>query len=103
NIGTAAWSPHGRHPVRVAFRWLSPKKEPLDAPVTYAELPAAVHPGGAAEVTAAVTAPEFLGNFLIEIGLAQDCGLSFPGGPRPVLIQAQVTGRESDDIDYYQA
>ncbi len=104
NVGSATWSPHGRHPVRVAFRWLSPKKEPVDAPVTRSPLPAPVHPGDAADIEAVVTAPDFLGHFLVEIGLAQDGGPSFGArGSRAVLIQAQVTGREADDIDYYQA
>jgi SAM-dependent methyltransferase len=83
---------------------LSPRKEPVDAPVVKAALPGPVRPGEAVEVTAALTAPEFLGHYLVEVDLAQDGGPAFRQfATRPVLVEAQVTGRDADDIDYHKA
>jgi SAM-dependent methyltransferase len=102
NLGRAVWSSHGRHPLAVTFRWLSPRREPLDLPVTSAPLPYPVPPGEAAEVPAVLTAPDSLGHFLIEVDLAQAEGPSLAGQlPRPILVEAQVTGRDADDIDYH--
>src|SRR5262249_51525549 len=33
NLGPAVLSSHGEHPVALTLRWLSPRKEPIDAPV----------------------------------------------------------------------
>lgn len=104
NLGSAVWSPHGRRPVGLTLRWLTARKEPLELPVARCWLPGPVPPGGAADVEATVTAPDFLGHFLIEIDLAQADGPSSrDAGCRPVRVEAQVTGRDADDIDYHKA
>jgi SAM-dependent methyltransferase len=104
NLGSAVWSPHGRHPVGLTLRWLTAKKEPLDLPAARCWLPGPVPPGESADVETTVTAPDFLGHFLIEIDLAQEGGPSSrDAGVRPVRVEAQVTGRDADDIDYYKA
>lgn len=104
NLGSAIWSPHGRHPVGLTLRWFTARKEPLDLPAARCWLPGPVPPGEAADVAAVVTAPDFLGHFLIEIDLAQADGPSSrDAGCRPVRIEAQVTGRDADDIDYHKA
>jgi SAM-dependent methyltransferase len=104
NLGSAVWSPHGRRPVGLTMRWLTARKEPLELPVARCWLPSPVPPGEAADVEAIVTAPDFLGHFLIEIDVAQADGPSSrDAGGRPVRIEAQVTGRDADDIDYHKA
>ncbi len=104
NLGSAVWSPHGRHPVGLTLRWLTARKEPLDLPAARCWLPGPVPPGESADVETAVTAPDFLGHFLIEIDLAQEGGPSSrDAGVRPVRVEAQVTGRDADDIDYHKA
>jgi SAM-dependent methyltransferase len=104
NLGSAVWSSHGQYPVSLALRWLTVRKEPLDTPIAYVPLPAPVHPGEALFVDAALAAPDFLGHFLIEADVVQEGGSAFREcGSRPALIEAQVTGRDADDIDYYKA
>lgn len=104
NLGSAAWSPHGRHPVALALRWLTARKEPLDTPAVRFPLPAPVRPGETVLVEAELAAPDFLGHFLVEADVIQEGGAAFREcGSRPALIEAQVTGRDADDIDYYKA
>lgn len=104
NLGSAVWSPHGRRPVGLTLRWLTARKEPLDLPIARCWLPGPVPPGSAADVVAALTAPDFLGHFLLEIDLAQADGPSSrDAGVRPVRVEVQVTGRDADDIDYHKA
>lgn len=104
NLGSAVWSPHGRRPVGLTLRWLTARKESLELPVARCWLPGPVPPGEAADVEATITAPDFLGHFLIEIDLAQTDGPSSrDAGCRPVRVEAQVTGRDADDIDYHKA
>jgi SAM-dependent methyltransferase len=104
NLGSAVWSPHGRYPVGLTLRWLTARKESLDLPAARCWLPGPVAPGEAADVEPTVTAPDFLGHFLIEIDLAQADGPSSrDAGCRPVRVEAQVTGRDADDIDNHKA
>ena len=103
NLGSAVWSSDGRHPLTLTARWLSPKREPVDAPAARFPLPSPVGPGEEVEVPAALTAPDFLGHFLVELDLEQAGGPAFRAfAPRPTLVEAQITGRDADDIDYYK-
>lgn len=102
NLGSAVWSSTGRHPLDLTARWLSPKREPVDAPVARFPLSAPVGPGEAVEVPVTLTAPDFLGHFLVELDLEQSGGPSFRDfTPRPTLLEVQVTGRDAEDIDYH--
>jgi SAM-dependent methyltransferase len=104
NLGSAVWSPYGRHPVGLTFRWYTAKKVPLDIPSTRCWLPGPLRPGESAEIDATVTAPDFLGHFLIEFDLVQEGGPSArEAGGRPVRVEIQVTGRDTEDIDYHKA
>ncbi|HVK17661.1 MAG TPA: methyltransferase domain-containing protein [Fimbriiglobus sp.] len=104
NIGSAVWSPHGRRPVGLTLRWFTARKAPLDLPVTRCWLPGPVPPGATADITATVTAPDYLGHFLVEIDLAQADGPSSrDAGCRPVRVEVQITGRDAEDIDYHKA
>jgi SAM-dependent methyltransferase len=85
------------------LRWLSPLREPVDVPVQAVPLPKPLAPGESIEVPVPLTAPDFLGHFLIEIDLVQKDGPSLGRQlPRPVLLEVQVTGRDADDIDYHK-
>lgn len=102
NLGSAVWSSTGRHPLTLIARWLSPKREPVEMPVARFPLPEPVGPGEAIEVSVTLTAPDFLGHFLVELDLEQTGGLSFHDhAQRSTLLEVQVTGRDTDDIDYH--
>ncbi|MFO0851158.1 MAG: methyltransferase domain-containing protein [Gemmataceae bacterium] len=103
NLGSVTWSSHGKHPVRLALHWLTAKKEPAGEP-TLVPLPQPVHPGQAVTVPARLVAPAAVGHYLVEAEVVQDGGPAFRDhGCRPALIEAQVTGRDADDIDYFKA
>ncbi|OWK36444.1 Methyltransferase [Fimbriiglobus ruber] len=104
NLGHTIWSSNGRNPVHLTLRWLTPRKDAVDVPPARFRLPAPVYPGQSVVVPATVTAPDFLGHYLIEADLTQDGGAAFAThGSRPALVEAQVTGRDADDIDYHKA
>lgn len=104
NLGSAVWSSYGRHPVWLTFQWLTARKEPVDCSLITTPLPFPVHPGAEVRVEAHLTAPDSVGHYLVRVDLAQDGGASHtePNG-RPLLIEVQVTGRDADDIDYFQS
>lgn len=103
NRGSVVWSSHGQHPIHLTLRWLSPRKEPIEFPITRFPLPLAVQPGQMLEVPITLTAPDFLGHFLVEVDLEQDGGAAFRDcGSRTALLEAQVTGHDADDIDYHK-
>lgn len=103
NFGPAVWSSQGHHPIRLTLRWLSPRKDPIDFPVSMYPLPRVVRSGEECELPVTLTAPDFLGHFLVEVDLEQDGGPKFRDGGTPTpLIEAQVTGRDIDDIDYHK-
>ena len=104
NLGSAVWSSRGRHPVSLTLRWLSARKEPIDLPPARFPLPQPVYPGQAVTVPATLTAPDFLGHYLVEVDLAQIDGPVFrEAGSGAALLEVQVTGRDADDIDYHKA
>ncbi len=103
NLGSAVWSSLGRHPIHLTVRWLSPRKDPIDFPVARHALPHPLRPGEVCEVPVPLTAPDFLGHFLIEVDLEQEGGpRANDAGTRAPWVEAQVTGRDADDIDYHK-
>ena len=104
NHGNSIWSSTGIYPLVLSLRWLSARKEPLDVATMRVPLPTPVYPGESVEVPVSLIAPDFLGHCLVEAMLQQDGGAVPPEqGCKPVLIEAQITGRYADDIDYYKA
>ncbi len=104
NYGNAIWSSAGTYPLVLSFRWLSARKEPLDVATVRVPLPTPVYPGESVEVPVALIAPDFVGHCLVEAVLQQEGGsVATEQGCQPVLIEAQITGRYADDIDYYKA
>ena len=103
NLGDTTWSSRGKCPVRMAAHWLTSRKQPTAEAVTYFDLPHPIRPGETAVVAATLTAPETVGHYLVQFDLAQAGRAAFAdAGSRPALVDAQVTGRASDDIDYYK-
>ena len=104
NVGSHPWSPRGRLPVSLTARWLTSRKEPMDAPVQRVPLPTFLRPGEEVIVEAKVRALESLGHFLLEFDLQQESGAGFKErGSQPAYLDAQVTGRAREDIDYHKA
>lgn len=102
NLGSAVWSSTGQHPIHLTTRWLSSRKEAIDFPIVRYALPRAVRPSDEVEFPITLAAPDFLGHFLVEVDLEQQGGPAFRDcGSRSPWIEAQVTGRDSDDIDYH--
>jgi len=104
NLGDRIWSSHGRHPVMVIARWLTSRKQPLAIELARSPLPVHVGPGEEVIVHARVPAPESLGHYLVEFDLLQEPALDFREyGSAVALMDCQVTGRVTDDIDYHKA
>lgn len=101
NRGPAVLSSHGRHGVHLMARWIGPRGKPLDLPAATFGLPHPVAPGETVPVNARLTAPEFLGQFRVELDLAQTDGPTFSElGGRSTGLDVQVTGRAAEEIDY---
>ncbi len=98
NHGPAVLSTQGAFPVRLAARWGAPAES---APFLAFRLPFPIRPGEAVRVNARLTAPNFLGDFRVEMGLEQAGGPRFAElGISPTLLEVHVTGRTADAIDY---
>lgn len=93
------WSGSGRFPVQLRSTWLTNRKRPIAHPT--GEMPVQLVPsGGQATMTLPVMAPTQLGHFLVRLDVVQN-GEAFPA-TRPILLDAQVTGKSRDDIDYHK-
>ena len=103
NLGPAAWSSRGTHPVTLQLTWATSRKVPSDVPVVSVEFPAAIHPGESVEVPATLVAPDRVGRFLVGVSVRQSGGPDLSAGVRPLLIDVDVTGRAVEDIDYHSA
>ncbi len=104
NRGGRPWSPHGRHPVGLAYRWLTYRGERF-CPDFVLPLPRPVYPGEPAEVTADVLSPMLVGDFILEVDLTQPVGGPFAErspDSRPARVAVPVQGKRSADIDYHE-
>jgi SAM-dependent methyltransferase len=104
NRGGRPWSPGGRNPVGLTYRWLTYRGERFgpDSPLP---LPEPVYPGEPVEVTLDVLAPPFVGDFILEVDLSQHDGGPFSGrnpDTRPARVVVPVQGKRSADIDYVE-
>ena len=102
NRGGAVWSGRGSYPVRLQFRWLTTRRQPLGVPAVAVDLPP-VYPGESVDVPATLTGPNSVGRCLVEISLVQPGGPDLTTGVRPLLLDADVTGPVAVDIDYHSA
>jgi len=93
NLGDQVWSSHGRCPVNLVAKWLKP------APFSSLawKLPMHVAPGEEVVVMASFTAPESIGDFVLEFDLVQDSRM-FNCTSR---MECHVNGRTTEDIDYH--
>ncbi|VTS03102.1 methyltransferase domain-containing protein [Tuwongella immobilis] len=103
NCGTRHWSSAGQAPVLLRARWLTTKKQPTPFPERLIALPGTILPGQLKPMPITMTAPQSLGQFLLELDLVQNPGKSFAEmGNRVGYADIQVTGHVTDNIDYYQ-
>ena len=103
NHSQAVWSSHGSHAVTLRYRWTTSRKALMGVPDVTVTFPAAIFPGETVEVPATLTAPDALGRALIDVSLVQADGPDLRDGVKPLLIDADVTGRAVEDIDYHAA
>ncbi len=101
NPSSQPWSGTGRCPVSVRATWLTSRKQPIvHAP---SEGPISLVPaGGQATFSLPVKAPTNLGHFLVQLDVMQNGEEFPPPNCRPLLLDAQVTGAASGDIDYHK-
>jgi SAM-dependent methyltransferase len=92
NRGPAVLSTQGTFPVRLNAKWNVPDSPP---PLAF-RLPYPLRPGEAVRVNARLTAPEYLGDFRVELALQQVGEPAFADAS----VSVHVTGRASEAIDY---
>jgi ubiquinone/menaquinone biosynthesis C-methylase UbiE len=104
NHGQAIWSSQGKCPVRLVFRWLSNRREPLSIPPILVNFDVPIYPGETVDIPVTITGPDFNGHALIEVALEQEGGTHLRDhGIRPLLLDVQVSGKMVEDIDYHKA
>jgi hypothetical protein len=72
NTGRAPWLTGGAHPVRLGYRWLNRRGEPVVADGGRALLPAPVPPGMAARAEIRVESPPEPGSYALEVELLEE-------------------------------
>lgn len=92
NHGPAILSTQGTFPVRLSAKSALPDA----SPVSRFRLPYPLRPGEAVRVNARLTAPNFLGDFRVELALEQDGEPAFA----EASVTVHVTGRTAEAIDY---
>lgn len=103
NRSGVAWTSSGHHPVRLRCRWLSYKDEPFGSEATF-PLPTPVFPGEPQEIGVELTAPAFVGDFVLEADFYQDGNGAFTDlnpDSKPARAAIPVIGRRTTDIDYH--
>jgi SAM-dependent methyltransferase len=104
NRGSRPWSPDGSNPVGLVYRWLTYRGERF-GPDTPLPLPRSVFPGEPAELAIDVLSPMFVGDYVLEVDLAQPTGGPFADRnplSRPARVAVPVHGKRSADIDYHE-
>ncbi len=103
NHGSTAWSSQGDCPVQLRALWRTSRKQPTDRRAAIIGLPRAVHPGESLDIPATLTAPDAVGQFLLEVAPEQLGGLPFTLVDRkPAWIDVQVIAPAVEEIDYHK-
>lgn len=104
NLSGEPWAADGPNPVQVSGRWLTYRGEPFGDEFALPLLEP-IYPGESADVAYAIATPEFVGDFSLELDLAQPTGGRFTErnrDSRSARVAVPVQGRRATDIDYHE-
>lgn len=98
-----AWSTRGRFPIRLRSTWQTHRGESFEYPILH-DLPVNLYPGEPETIPLLLTAPRYVGDYLLEVELIQDNNGRFSGiDPEslPAQVAIPVQGKRATDIDYH--
>jgi SAM-dependent methyltransferase len=107
NQSDVAWTSHGTLPVTLVLTWRRFDGECIVVPVSNRheanhKLPRSLYPGEPFEFAFQIAAPQFVGDFLLTIDLAQDEPFSRQNSDSKCVKESiAVVGSRRTDIDYH--
>lgn len=101
NSSVSTWSGEGRCPVQFRCQWRTSRKQATEQRDAIVPLAGVVRPGEAIEASAKLTAPDAVGQYLLDVHPEQAGGMTFRV-PKPAWIDVQVVAPAVEEIDYHK-